>query len=246
VTAPGDHRRWRSELAAYMLGGLEPGEAEALERHLEGCERCRNELRWLQPAIDVLPESLPQLEPPAALRERLMAQVRREAALAAAGAADRREQAAALRPWPRLRRFFLRPAVALTAISLIAAVAAGYAIRGGGGRTTTIGAEGRATSTTAAHGGHAIEATLKRSGDSGTLELTGMRQLGPSRVYQAWVQRNDRFEPYGVFEARRDGSASTVIPHHLNGAQMVLVTVEPRGGSSQPTSSPIVSVPVRG
>ena len=80
MSATGEHRRWRAELAAYLLGSLEPDEIEALEGHLEGCERCRDELRWLQPAIDVIPASVPQVEPPPGLRARLMAEVRSDAA----------------------------------------------------------------------------------------------------------------------------------------------------------------------
>jgi anti-sigma-K factor RskA len=239
MSPTGDHRQWRADLAAYLLGSLEAEETDALERHLEDCQRCRDELRWLQPAIDVIPESIPQLEPPPGLRERLMAEVRADAGAEAFVASDVEAQrpAAPARLADRLRDFFLRPVAALTAVALIAAVAAGYAVRGGGGEaTTTIGAQG----------GNAVQAKLARHGDSGTLELTGLGQLPASRVYQAWVQRNHRIEPYGLFEARHDGTASAVIPHHLNGADSVMVTREPRGGSEQPSSPPIVTVALRG
>ncbi len=43
------------------------------------CDACRIELRWLEPAVDLLPRSIEQLEPPDALRGRLMATVRAEA-----------------------------------------------------------------------------------------------------------------------------------------------------------------------
>jgi hypothetical protein len=141
--------------------------------------------------------------------------------------------------WTGLRGFFLRPAVGLTAVAFIAAVVAGYAVRGGGGGT------GTTTTETVAQGG-AIHATLERSGDSGTLELTGLRDLPRSRVYEAWVQRGNRIEPSSLFAARRNGSASTAIPHQLSGADMVMVTVEPRGGSKQPTSSQLVAVALPG
>ena len=58
-----DHNRWSEDLAAYLLGALERDEAEALERHLEGCERCREEMRWLRPAVQTLPESVERAEP---------------------------------------------------------------------------------------------------------------------------------------------------------------------------------------
>ena len=236
MTGVRDHRRWRAELSAYLLGSLEDDEVEALESHLEDCQRCRDELLWLRPAIDVLPESVPQLEPPPALRTRLMEEVRADAAAATpAGAVREPVRPAPARRWTGLGGVFLRPAVGLTAVALIAAVIGGYALRGGGDETDTT------TTETVAQGG-AIHATLERSGDSGTLELTGLRDLPRSRVYEAWVQRGNRIEPSSLFAARRNGSASTAIPHQLEGADMVMVTVEPRGGSKQPSSSPIVAV----
>src|SRR5205809_274272 len=72
------HEHRRDELAAYLLGALEPGEAAELERHLAGCEVCRTELEWLRPAVQILPESVQRVEPPPQLRGRLMEQVRSE------------------------------------------------------------------------------------------------------------------------------------------------------------------------
>ena len=45
----------RDDLAAYALGALDEREAGAIEDHLDGCERCRERLRWLAPAVDLLP-----------------------------------------------------------------------------------------------------------------------------------------------------------------------------------------------
>ena len=65
-----DHNRWREDLAAYMLGALERDEAAEFERHLEGCERCREEMRWLEPAVQTLPEAVERQEPPRAAARR--------------------------------------------------------------------------------------------------------------------------------------------------------------------------------
>src|SRR6478736_8385391 len=73
------HERHRDEIAAFLLGALEPGEAAELERHLAGCEECRTELEWLRPAVQLLPESVERVEAPPQLRGRLMEQVRSEA-----------------------------------------------------------------------------------------------------------------------------------------------------------------------
>jgi anti-sigma-K factor RskA len=237
VTGARDHRRWRADLAAYLLGALEPDEEAVMERHLERCGRCRDEIRWLQPAIDLLPESVPQLEPPEDLRARLLAEIRSDAAEATPEPALPQRVAAQRRGFAGLRGFFLRPAVGLTAVALIVAVAAGYLVGGGGGSETT---------TFSGPVDGKVRATLERSGDSGTLQLTGLRQLRGSDVYQAWVQRDGRIEPSSLFEARSDGTASAAIPHQLEGAEAVMVTREPRGGSRQPTSTPIVTVTLRG
>jgi anti-sigma-K factor RskA len=241
MSAVDEHRRWRADLAAYLLGSLEAEETEALEAHLEGCEHCRDELRWLQPAIDMIGESVPQLEPPPGLRARLMAEVRSDVAetAAPAGWEARRTEVRPRRRSRSLWGFLGRPAAALTAVALVVAVVAGYALRGGGG-------EGRTTTTQTVAQGGAIHATLERSGDSGTLMLTGLKQVRMGHVYQAWVRRNHRILPSSLFEARGNGTASTAIPHQLNGADTVMVTVEPQGGSKQPSSSPLVSVAMPG
>ena len=104
------------------------------------------------------------------------------------------------------------------------------------------GGGGMETVTSHSAPGSPVRAALKRTGDSGTLELAGLRQLPPKQVYQAWVQRGGRMEPSSLFAPRRDGTASAAIPRDLDGARRVLVTVEPRGGSTAPTSTPLVAV----
>ena len=64
------------DLAAYALGALEPAEEASVREHLDRCERCRAELKWLEPAVDVLPASVPQIEPPRGLKRDLMKTVR--------------------------------------------------------------------------------------------------------------------------------------------------------------------------
>jgi anti-sigma-K factor RskA len=220
------HDRRRDELAAYLLGALEPGEAAELERHLAGCEECRTELEWLRPAVGLLPESVERVEPPRRLRGRLMEQVRAEAESAAAPQPSRSR---GIRGWS------LRPVAGLAALVLIVAAVAAYAIGNGGsgdGNTTTVVA------------GHSPEVTAEmvRDGDSGTLHLTNLHRLPRDKVLQAWVQRGERIESAKtLFVPNQDGTASAPIDD-MEGVSTVMVTAEPRGGSVQPTSAPIVSV----
>lgn len=222
-----NHDRWRDELAAYLLGALEPGEAAELERHVAGCEECRNELRWLRPAVQMLPETVEQVEPPVELRARLMEQVRSEG-----GSSSEPSRGPFLQ-----RRLGVRPLVGLAALALIGAAIAGYAIRdsgSGGDATTTVVA------------GHApgVTAEMVSQGDSGTLHLANLHQLPRGEVLQAWVRRGERVvSAKTLFVPNADGTATATI-EDMHGVNAVMVTVEPHGGSAQPTSEPIVTMAI--
>lgn len=226
-----DHDRWRDELAPYLLGALEPGEAAALERHVAGCEECERELHRLRPAVRVLPETVEQVEPPPALRARLMEQVRSEAG--SAQAPD------AVTSQPSRWRFGLRPLAGLATLALVLAAIGGYAIHSGGS-----GSGG--ASTTTAFAGHSpgVTAEMVREGETGTLRLANLHQLPPDKVLQAWVRRGKRIvSAKALFVPNSDGTATATIDD-MQGVNTVMVTAEPRGGSVQPTSAPIVSVAI--
>jgi anti-sigma-K factor RskA len=235
-----DHDGRREEIAAYLLGSLEPGEAAELEHHLEGCVECRTELEWLRPAIQALPESIEPVDPSPALRVRILEEVRADARQSKAAKA----QAIPVDAegfWGRLgsrsRSLGLRPIAGIAAVALIVAAVAGYAIRDGqlgdGGTSTVVA-------------GHAPDVTAKmvRKGDSSTLLLANVPPLPSDRVLQAWVQRGDRVESaHSLFVPDRHGIATASIAD-MSGVSAVMVTAEPRGGSDQPTSSPIVNLAV--
>ena len=229
------HEERRDDLAAYALGALEPADAAELERHLADCEWCRARLRWLQPAVDVLPASVEQLTPPERLRDRLLTTVRNEAALEAEATPARKQaRTGRRRDWGG---FLLRPATAVAAVALIVVgVAAGYALRGGDDDTaTTVAALAKAPGD--------MSAELVREGDTGTLHLRNMPELDRDEVYEVWVQRGDVMEPGTTFVASRDDSAMAAVDG-LDGADAVLVTREPYGGSEQPTTKPLLEAPL--
>jgi len=215
-----EHTQWSEDLAAYMLGALEPGETAGFERHLDGCERCQAELRWFEPAVQTLPESIERQKPPRSLRENLMVEVRADVP-------------PAKRPRPR---WSWRPAMAFAVMVLAVAAVAGYEIGKGGG-----GEEGASTVISRSDG---ITVKMVRKGDGGTLRLTGVDQLPPEKVLEAWVQREGKVEPVpALFVPDREGRASTQI-EDMSGVDTVMVTEEPQGGSQEPTSPPIVTMSV--
>jgi anti-sigma-K factor RskA len=226
------HDELRDDLAAYALGALDDREAERLRVHLESCEECQHQLRWLQEAVDLLPRTVEQLEPPPRLRDSLMETVRAEFRRAE-GEPPRRVRA---RWWSGLRLALWRPSTAVAAAAtLVVGVVAGYLIHEpGGGSTSTYEAR-------AIHGS-GVTGTLARDGGSGILRVQHMPALARDQVYEVWVQRDGNLEPSSLFVPRRDRSAEAAVPGHLDGAEAVLVTKEPRGGSKKPTSAPLLSV----
>jgi anti-sigma-K factor RskA len=237
-----DHDRWSEDLATYMLGALSAEEAEALERHAEGCDRCRSEIRWLTPAVQALPEAVERVEPPRELRDRVMAEV-----LADAGGRVRTDGAGepgVLRrasDWLRelgAGPMGLRPVVGLAAAVLVVAAVAGFAIGGGIG-----GSEGDTSTVVVGHA-PGVTAKLTRNDDRGTLQLANVRPVPSHRVLEAWVRRDGQVEPVrALFVPDRKGRALTTI-NDMSGVDLVMVTTEPRGGSRAPTSAPVVSVPI--
>ncbi len=220
-----DHERWSEDLPAYLLGALEPGEQAELERHVEGCDDCRAELDWLRPTVNLLPETVERVEPPADLRARIVGQARSEARPAKAARARR----------PLFRGW--RPVAGLATVALVLAVVAGYAIRdgesGGGEAATTVATAGKAPGVTA---------KMIGEGDKGTLRLANVKQLPPERVLEAWIQRDGEVTPVrALFVPDGSGHASTTIPD-TRGVEVVMVTAEPQGGSESPTAAPMVTL----
>jgi anti-sigma-K factor RskA len=226
-----EHEGRRDELAPYLLGALEPGEAAALEQHLAGCEECRTELAWLRPAAQTLPEAVQRVEPPAELRTRIMGEVEADVAQRSPRARQ------GLFSGTGRRRFAaLRPAAGLVALLVVTAGIAGYAISGSG--------SGSDTTTVAAGHAPGVTAKMVRAGDTGTLRLANVHQLPPDEVLQAWVRRGKRIESAkALFVPNRDGTATAVIDR-MQDVNAVMVTAEPRGGSDHPTSEPIVALSV--
>jgi anti-sigma-K factor RskA len=229
-----DHIRWGEDLAAYALGALEPGEAAEFERHLEGCEHCRRELRWFEPAVQSLPESVERQEPPPQLRAALMAEVRADAQ-----AGEQGERKGSFFGW--LRSSFgtrgLQVATGLALVAFAIAAVAGYEIgKGGSG-------EGAGGSTLVARE-HGITAKMVSEGEGGALHLADVHQLPPGKVLEAWVRREGTVEAVpALMVPDRQGQAETTIAD-MSGVDTVMVTEEPQGGSEVPTGDALVTMSV--
>jgi hypothetical protein len=231
----------RDDLVAYSLEALEPGEAAAVEAHAPTCARCSRELEALAPAVAVLGESVEQLEPPAELRERVLAIVREEAA------AKQAELSGGRRTPPRqperggLRGLLFRPALGLAVLAIVAAGVGGYLIAednggGGGGGGTTVAVVPRSPS---------IGGTLAVGDLSSMLDLHGLKQLSGRQVYQVWVAQGAGLRPSSNFIPDSSGNATTAVDGHLTKGTKVMVTGEPHPGRTTPTPPVLLTATVQ-
>jgi anti-sigma-K factor RskA len=215
-----DHVRYRDDIGAYLLGALNDLERQAFERHLRGCDECREEVERLRPAADALPGSVVQLEPPPGLKKRLMAEVERD-----------------VQP-SRARRPLLRaPRLAFAAAALVLGLAIGFGVAQLGEEDT------RTVTASVAKAMPDAGGTLEIEGDGATLRLHDMPELGSTRVYQVWLQHGDRLVPARTFKVGSSGRGNVELAN-VNDAEGVYVTREARGGAQVPSEDPIVSVPL--
>lgn len=216
------------QAAAYVLGALHAEEADRYERHIHACSACGREVGRLQPSTDLLAQAAPSVHAPEGLKERVMAQVRAEAELlrAAGPQADR----------PPRRRRTWRLAAASTAAALACGIGIGILVTGTQGQPhATVRAYVAPTAPTG-------RAVVIRSDDHGELIVSRMPPPPAGKIYEVWLARPQHApQPTdALFSVNRAGSATVEVPGSLAGVHRIMVTAEPFGGSSHPTSTPII------
>jgi hypothetical protein len=233
----------RDDLVAYSLGALEHPEAAAVEAHTPSCARCKRELEALAPAIAVLGESVEQLEPPPELRERVLAIVREEAEAKQAEMSGARsaEEARMRRGGRGWRGLFLRPAMGLAALAIIAAGVGGYLVAGNGGE----GVGGGETTVAMVPMSPEVGGTLAVGENSSMLDLHGLGSLSGREVYQVWVARGSTVRPASNFIPDSSGRATSAVDGHLSAGTKVMVTKEPHPGRTAPTPPILLSATVQ-
>ncbi|MGW2033498.1 anti-sigma factor [Streptomyces argyrophylli] len=266
------HEDPHSLAAPYALDALEPGERRRFEKHLAGCDRCAAEVRELAEDAVRLAWSAAAPAPPA-LRDRVLAAVRttpQEPARGRAGTRDRtpaRERAPQLPPhvWgtqpppgraraSRTRRPLLVPFATVTAAAALV-VASLFAVQAR--RTEDRLAAERDRAREIAHVLAAPDARAAGSGDAGgrsigviasvsereaVVTLSGYGTPSGGRVHQLWLMR-PRVRPRSLGLLAGD---TPLVAKGLDAASTSLaVTVEPDGGSAQPTGQPIVQLTLK-
>ncbi|WP_055710943.1 anti-sigma factor [Streptomyces torulosus] len=248
--------------APYALDALEPDERRRFEKHLERCDRCPAEVRAL--AEDAVRLAWSTAVPaPAAMRDRVLAAVRSTPQEVPAQA--RPQQHLPPHVWgtapppkarartPRMRPLFMPLATVTAAGALV--VASLFAVEAN--RTQDQLDAERAQSREIAHVLTAPDVRATREQDAegngigviasaeegrAIVTLAGFEDLPRDRVHQLWLMRPDvQPRSLGLF----DGDTPLVTNGLDTDATSLAVTVEPDGGSAQPTSQPIVQLALK-
>jgi len=231
----------------YALDALDDDEREVFERHLRGCAECAQEVRGLREAAAEL-SHLTQAGPPPQLRAVILGAVAQSRPLPplveTPGTRDGN-----VRPLRRNRRQALWQTVAAACALIAIAVSAwGYsqhreAQRAASARDAVLQSvlkapDVRATTTAMKQG----QGTLIYSRSERRLVLIGrgMPALPEDRTYQLWLM-TDTGAPVsgGVFRPDQAGNVEVSASGNLDGVGQMGVSVEPAGGSTQPTLSTV-------
>lgn len=200
--------------AAYALDALDPEDRWTYERHLDTCDRCRDEVAALREGAGELAYAAEGVEPPAELRDRILAAARAES------------RTATVVP---MRRRWVFPATALAAVAA-ACLALGLGLWAnslrGGTTERVVPMDG---------GG-----SLVIEGDRATL-VACVEEPPVGKTYEAWVIEGDEPRPAGLFAG---GCQHVQLEEPVEPGNTVAVTLEASAGVDRPTTDPVMSANV--
>ena len=222
---------------AYALGALSEEERREVEEYLGTHPELRTEVEDLRSVANLLAFSPREYEPSPKLRRDLMNRISSSpGATPAAGPSTRQ---AGL--WRLFGPGGLAAAVVLTLVATgmftwnASLQEENQALQGElqGQRTYALEGTGAAQE---------VRGEVVRLGnDRAVLVADDLPSPPEGKTYEAWILRDDVPEPAGLFEPNETGSAAAPIEGSIEDADVVAVTVEPSGGSSSPTSDPLMS-----
>jgi hypothetical protein len=232
---------------AYALDALAGPDRVRFERHLAGCDACRQEASSLREAAGRLAAAV-AAPPPARLRAQVLAEAARTRQqppliadeLASPGAGRR-----------ALRMRAPRLAVAVAGVCILIALVLGGLFVNTQHRLSQEQAHSRAVamilnasdatimSTRATTGG---TATVVMSHREHALVLTtaSLPALPSGQRYQVWLMGVHRTRAAGMLPDPKRGVTAPMIVSGIEDGDAVGLTVEPTGGASSPTSAPVV------
>jgi anti-sigma-K factor RskA len=252
------------DVAVYALGALSAADARRIRAHIETCALCADEYARLKPvatAVGMSAETAGDARacPSTLLKPRIMAHVRGEKAAAAAAPAARRAPAAGRSPiWPAY--LVAAACIAIAILSSMWNVALTGQLKDTQQELSRTAQRSRSLASTLADERIAVSDLL--GGDARHYVRTGgevvtrgsrayiaMHDLAEpprGKVYQAWTlpKGGKTMVPAATFVPDARGVALVALAPDARTTAVVAVSIEPEGGSKQPTTKPIFVVPL--
>jgi anti-sigma-K factor RskA len=245
-------------VGAYVMDAAPEADRVAFERHLAGCDPCREEVRGLREATARLAAAV-AVEPRPELRHRTLAAATRLRQLPPPVAEQRGEGLAnRLGRWTRLTGALGQSWLARAAVSAAVILAAVVVVLG----LHLASMQHRLSADE--QGDHAIAAVLSapdakmmtakvRTGGMATVVMSHRARelvftasklsvLPASRAYELWLMGPSGAQPAGLLAPAHGGMSGPMVVRGLVHGDRLALTVEPVGGSAQPTTSPIVMI----
>ena len=244
---------------SYALDSLSCTERAEFEKHLARCEPCADEVRGLREAAARLAVAT-ALEPPREMRARVLA----TAPLTRQLPPGRVQHALAgrrggQRPARRGSTRRIRPSLTSAAATILALAAAvtflfvtqvttRHELQQSQAGSRAIGAvlaapDARIETLPASLGG-SVTAVLSVRQHEAVVTTAGVPAPAATRVYQLWVMSPAGARSAGLLPASHAGSTSPVLAVGVAPGDRLGITVEPAGGAAQPTTIPVVVMPV--
>ncbi|MFE0207083.1 anti-sigma factor domain-containing protein [Streptomyces sp. NPDC058985] len=262
-----------NDAGAYVLHALPPDEARAFESHLANCAACWREVEELS-GVAALLGAAEARTPPPQLRDRVLGLIivvgQERGSLEPYGPA--KQQETPVRRAEVRERWYRRRARRL-GLALAAAVAAAVALGGatwwqyseadsarqqadsarrqaaaadaeGEALTDLLAAPDATISTAELSQGATASVIASRTQEQAAFVAAGLPPLTDDRTYELWYAEAGTFRPAGLL-AGVGGRLAHILERPLEGATAVGITVEPAGGSKQPTTDPlgVITVP---
>ena len=227
-----NHERFEDLKEAYVLQALPEEEHREMEGYLALHPELKPELEELGSLASILALSPAEHNPSPRLRKRLMRTVESEAAN------EPSERGSVLQ---RLREFLSVQRLALGAAAVALVALFGWNVllqsevqdlqgRLEDRQTFAMQGSGTASSTQA----RVVELDRRQA----IVLADDMPSIPEGETFQIWVIEDGTPKPAGTFEP--GDTVAAPITDSLRGAQTVAITVEPDGGSQQPTSDPVL------
>jgi anti-sigma-K factor RskA len=212
--------------AGYALDALDEDERRAFEEHLEDCERCREDLASFGGVTSALALAASGPEPPAELRDRVLAAVQAES-----------QNVVPLDS--RRRRTVLAPAFAVTAaVAAAVAIALGiYAAKLSSDLDDARSALSQPPRVVPIEG--ADGRLVVNSEGNAWLAVSKLPPAASGKTYELWVIEGQTPRPAGLFPGA-DSPTVVRVQRQVPDGAVVAVTLERAGGVTRPTTTPVV------